>query len=1194
MNALQSLKYIKLSLNRCYARDIGQIPSRWQTTLTNEAVRKKRCKLFDEELARQRSFITRVEKIEVKVKGPPQDCTLIMNKDISTPYNCTRHLSEFITSQSALARVNGRLWDMHSPLKDDCTLQLLNFKQEDPTELNKVFWRSCSFLMGMLVERGFRDEFFIELHSWPGTNIRSGCFIYDADIKMKDWVATQTELQVFSTIMRRLCKQDLPFQRLEVDVNVALEIFQDNRFKTKQIPEIAEKSKTKNKVTLYRVDDHIDISRGPMIGNVNQINNFTVCATHKVSIGEYDLYRFQGMALPTQIMMNRYAIAVLAKRASKLQKFVYNTTSDFEDDVEVRFIVGQAGVLEVLAQFFLAYLILVSTVLSISAISSNGAVEGGGVYYMISRTLGPEFGGSIGTLFFFANIFSCGLYITGCVEGLIDNFAQGGTLANGNGLPQGHWWGILYASIIAIFNLIVCLIGASMFAKTSLIIFFVVIISMSSVVIHIPETNKLVNRTFEDTANYTGLRWDTFHSNIFPNYGPDYTSDNSNPVNFASVFGVLFSGVTGIMAGANMSGDLKEPSTSIPKGTLCAVAFTAIVYIVLSLMTAGSCTNFLLHNDYLYMQSINLWQPFVAVGIFAATLSASLSALIGASRVLEAFLLLNNYTFMQDINFTPWLVVIGMFAATLSAALSNLIGASRVLEALAKDNLFGILLRPVARGVFKGNPIFAVFISYLLVQVTLLIGSLNKIAQITSVLFLLSYCATNIACLALELASAPNFRPSFKYFSWHTCIVGFGGTLAMMFVINAIYAACCIIACLLLIIALHLRSPVSNWGSISQALIFHQVRKYLLLLDSRKDHVKFWRPQMLLMVTNPRTCVPLIAFVNDLKKSGLYVLGNVKVGSMFDIRDKDPVQDEYLYWLKLIDHLKVKAFVELIIANSVREGMHNLIRISGLGAMKPNTIIFGFYDDNPQEDFLIRPPVERNNVVVELGDLPQAFRVREADASKQLYPSEYVSMVADAILLQKNVCLCRHFHLLDKTAISKSRNLTIDVWPVNFFQPDKHCLYDTTSLFVMQLACILNMVSTWRKKTTVRVVLCMTNLMSDSLHWEKQIEELLRLLRIEATISVVVWDDTFALYPYSDSPDRHLNLNKISQQYIESVNELICNQSVQSAVSFFYLCAPPSDDDQRLMYLRLLELMTNNLPPTVLVHGISPVTTTTL
>lgn len=832
--------------------------------------------------------------------------------------------------------------------------------------------------------------------------------------------------------------------------------------------------------------------------------------------------------------------------------------------LRVGFIVGNAGLFETTGMLVLAYLILGFTVLSICAVSTNGAVEGGGAYYMISRTLGPEFGGAIGALFYFANIFSSALYLTGCVEGIVQNFgSDGGQLANF--LPEGRWYNFAYGSALNVLNMLVCFVGAGMFAKATVVILFGVLICVGSVIISflalqhtimvpIPGSNNLVqNATFHMNGTYTGLSWSTFKDNLYPDYSMDYTTETET--DFALLFGVLFSGITGIMAGANMSGELKEPSRSIPLGTLMANGFTFITLLLLFTLTAATCSPYLLQN---------------------------------------------NYTYMMGINLSPYFVTIGVVTATLSAALSNIIGSSRVLAALVKDEIFGGLTSWIGRLTVGNNPIGAVLLSAIMVEGVLLIGSLNTIAKFTSIFFLLSYLSTNLATLGLEWASAPNFRPTFRYFSWWTCLLGIIGNGAMMFVISATEAGICTIVLLLLIIVLHLRSPSEEhqWGSISQALIFHQVRKYLLLLDSRKDHVKFWRPQMLLMVANPRSACPLIDFANDLKKSGLYVLGHVKVTNNEDSRI-DMAAEDHPKWMALVDHLKVKAFVEVTVAKSVQEGLRHLVRISGLGAMKPNTILLGFCDNSPSHDFFTKESSPFNVKSYQGMPTTATSPSKLERTSPSLTPQEYVSMIADVLYLGKNIALCRHFHLLDKDAILRTSRTPqfIDVWPLDFFNPDESNIFDTTSLFLMQLATVLNMVQKWRKKTQLRVFLCVSSRDRDPEAQQKQVDNMLRELRINATIVTVPWDNIVTHLSQtlqSETEADSDSVSHISEDYINGVNRLILGQSIDTAVTFMYLPQPPESTNLYQRYLHLLTQLTHNLRPTIMVQGVSAVTTTNL
>lgn len=159
---------------------------------------------------------------------------------------------------------------------------------------------------------------------------------------------------------------------------------------------------------------------------------------------------------------------------------------------------------------------------------------------MISRTLGPEFGGAIGSLFFLANVVGCGLAITGCVEGLLQNFGPGGNLLpheSAGFLEDGRWYRFAYCTLINTLILGVVLIGAAMFAKTSASILGIVVICLISTyvsfivqgpqIVNIPPENSLLNTTITPYLNYTGLSRETFVDNLQSNYGQDYTSGGS-------------------------------------------------------------------------------------------------------------------------------------------------------------------------------------------------------------------------------------------------------------------------------------------------------------------------------------------------------------------------------------------------------------------------------------------------------------------------------------------------------------------------------------------------------------------------------------------------------------------------------------------------------------------------------------------
>ncbi|KAK9299477.1 hypothetical protein QLX08_007498 [Tetragonisca angustula] len=312
----------------CFA---SNLQSRYKSILSKIEAKERRNLLFEEEKKRQRTAVGRIEKIEVKYQSPVEEVTLIMNKCISTPMDCAKHISEGVSKVSAIAMVDGSPWDMNRPLLSNCELKLLNLLSPENKLVNTAFWRTCSFILGAVVDIAFKQDVTVHLHSFPVPVIKSGSFIYDVYLDLADWKPTDQEMRALSAQYVKLINKELPIERIEISESLALDMFQDNPIKMTQIPDIAKSNN--NKIILYRIGDYIDISKGPMVGNSSLIGRCTIAAVHKIPEKE-NLYRFQGVALPKGIILNQYAYGLLENRARKFNNTSWSVFSEENNEVE--------------------------------------------------------------------------------------------------------------------------------------------------------------------------------------------------------------------------------------------------------------------------------------------------------------------------------------------------------------------------------------------------------------------------------------------------------------------------------------------------------------------------------------------------------------------------------------------------------------------------------------------------------------------------------------------------------------------------------------------------------------------------------------------------------------------------------------------------------------------------------------------
>uniref|UniRef100_A0A8C5S6D8 Solute carrier family 12 member 2 n=1 Tax=Laticauda laticaudata TaxID=8630 RepID=A0A8C5S6D8_LATLA len=516
--------------------------------------------------------------------------------------------------------------------------------------------------------------------------------------------------------------------------------------------------------------------------------------------------------------------------------------------IRLSWIVGNAGIGLALLVIAMATVVTTITGLSTSAIATNGFVRGGGAYYLISRSLGPEFGGAIGLIFAFANAVAVAMYVVGFAETVVDLLKQYELLM----LDPSNDIRII-GTITIVVLLGISLAGMEWEAKIVLLVILLVAIVDFIIGTFIPFENK-------KPQGFFGYKAEIFSEN----FGPDFRDDTT----FFSVFAIFFPAATGILAGANISGDLADPQSAIPKGTLLAILITTVVYMGLA-VSVGSCvvrdaTGKL--NDTIVNELTNCTSA-------ACRLNFDFSS---CETTKCSYGLIQDFQVMSMVSGFAPLITAGIFSATLSSALASLVSAPKIFQALCKDNIYpGFLV--FAKGYGKNNePLRGYLLTFLIALGFILIAELNVIAPIISNFFLASYALINFSVFHASLAKSPGWRPAFKYYNMWISLIGAILCCIVMFIINWKAALLTYVIILGLYIYVTYKKPDVNWGSSTQALTYLSALQHAVRLTGVEDHVKNFRPQCLVMSGAPNSRPALLHLVHAFTKNvGLMICGHV-------------------------------------------------------------------------------------------------------------------------------------------------------------------------------------------------------------------------------------------------------------------------------------------------------------------------------
>lgn len=530
-------------------------------------------------------------------------------------------------------------------------------------------------------------------------------------------------------------------------------------------------------------------------------------------------------------------------------------------------VVGSVGFAGAMIIICLSNSITLFTGLSMSSVVTNIRIGAGGAYSIITKSLGIEAGGAIGVPLYISQSISVAFYITGFAECWKFVFPD-------------H--SILYVSLIAwAVLLFVSSFSAKLAFRIQYLIMFLIAISIVSIFLGEPQADA--------------------HFSVWKGFAQK---------NFWSTFAIFFPAVTGILAGASMSGELKDPKRSIPRGTLWAILMGFLIYSFLA---------------YRYAKQVPLAE------------------------------LVTNNSVVLNMGKWRWAVIAGIMGATISSALNMFVGAPRILMALGKHGIlpFSSFFTHVNK---REEPTNAIMVTAVVSLLTIVLGSLDKIASLLTMFFLITYGMINLTVLIEQAMGIASFRPSFKIYRLIP-FLGFLGCLLVMLLIDIKFSVIAIIFIVLMYVLLSRKEIDGYSPDIRSGMLVFFAEKLAKAASKLPYYPKIWKPNLLVPVYNQEDVAKIIPYVRDI----VYPSGRVtfvKISNMQGLKTKesDPEQEKIRREVQDETRREISGeleasvtglrneglFVEtsVVEVNDILEGTRTIIQTLGGMFFPPNTFFY--------------------------------------------------------------------------------------------------------------------------------------------------------------------------------------------------------------------------------------------------------------